>query len=98
MMNDALKIIADIQVRETAGDKCLICGKEYTDADYDGAIFVGEGYNGRSVHGTCWTGFQILCDRLELDWCVAVLRKRKEREATKPPLGKRPEWAMENRE
>lgn len=91
-MDDTLKIIADIQVRETAGDKCLLCGKHYTDADYDDTTYVGEGYLGRSVHGSCWTGFHLLCDRLGLDWREAVSRKQAERDAKRPPLGKRPEW------
>ena len=23
-------------------------------------------------HGTCWTGFQLLCDRLGLNWYAAM--------------------------
>ena len=89
-MDDTLKFLADFQTREAAGNRCLLCGKEYTDADYEGAIFVGEGYLGRSVHAVCWVGFRLLCARLELDWQAAVERKRAERVASIPPLGKRP--------
>ena len=77
-----LKFLADFQAREALGDYCVLCGMRYTDEDYKHAIFVGEGVNGRSVHGSCWAGFRNLCSRLDLDWQSAVNRKRAEREAS----------------
>lgn len=90
LMDNTFKILVDWQVREAAGEYCALCGMHYEDDDYENTIFVGEGVNGRSVHGSCWSGFEGLCKRLDLDLDAAIQRKRDERAAKIPPLGKRP--------
>lgn len=89
-MDDPLKWIANFQVREIAGTYCALCGRSYTEEDYENPVYVGEILlNSRSVHSECWAGFQLLCAHMGLNLSVAIARKTEERRGRIPPLGKR---------
>lgn len=92
MTNDEIEneLLAGMLAAFIDDTECLICGRLIKAEDqtaYTGENTIGAG---PVSHRRCWEGLVEFARRLGIDIEAAVDHRHKQRQANRPPLGKRP--------